>query len=576
MRNFINKNFFPLLFTIIITAFVNSFAQTNNNSYVFNGETSQLYVLDGQPVNADANQNGYKFFNSSASNKQITIQAWVYLIGNTPSNVEIPIVYRTVNNGKTFSMYLKDNKAYFSVGNNNTMTVSTNQLPAFQWLAISGTYDGSKVKIYSGGSLVASANFSITTGYTSTNGTTGLFVGKSNTGAFQGLIDEIRIFNTALSANNINNSGGNGNPAENIPQSLIQYLTGQWSFTAFSYYNGIKSLNDLSTYKNHLRVFNIDEILKSKNPPLFVVNSTGDGSDLNPGDGIADAGNGVTTLRAAIQEANALAGRQIIYFYIPGSAPYIIQPGTALPVITEQVYLNATTQTGYSGSPLVQVTGSFGGLTITGGLSSVRGLAMNNSTGYSLMLSSAGGNNIETNKIAGILINSSGNNINGNTVTNSTASGISILAGAINNLIGTSSANNITGNVGYGISISNANGNQILSNTFGTNGLGGILISNSSGIVTGNIISGNSGIGIALDGGTGSHISNNTIGSNTGGGISISNGGGNLTENIITGNTGLGILVTAGSGNQITKNTVSSNTLGGISLYNSTVTLTSN
>ncbi len=250
MQNFIIKNIYLTFLITIIINFSHNFAQTNNFSYVFNGESSILSVFDGQPITADANQNGFKFFNSNSTNKQITVQAWVFLIGNTPSNVEIPIVYRTVNNGTTFKMYLKNNKAYFSVGNNNTIIVNTNQLPAFQWLAISGTYDGSKVKIYSGGSLIATSNFNITTGYTVTNGTTGLFVGKSNNGAFRGLIDEIRVFNTALSANNINNSGGNGNPAENLPSSLVQYLYGRWSFTEFSYYGGTKALNDLSNYKN--------------------------------------------------------------------------------------------------------------------------------------------------------------------------------------------------------------------------------------------------------------------------------------------------------------------------------------
>ncbi|HSR17415.1 MAG TPA: hypothetical protein VLM39_04905, partial [Ignavibacteriaceae bacterium] len=75
MRNFINKNFSLAVFIIILFTFNNSIAQTNNNSYVFNGESSQLYVLDGQPVNNDANQNGFKFFNSNTSNKQITVQA---------------------------------------------------------------------------------------------------------------------------------------------------------------------------------------------------------------------------------------------------------------------------------------------------------------------------------------------------------------------------------------------------------------------------------------------------------------------------------------------------------------------
>ena len=42
---------------------------------------------------------------------------------------------------------------------------------------------------------------------------------------FRGLIDEVRIWRFALQDNNINNSGGNGNPSENFPQSLAQYLT---------------------------------------------------------------------------------------------------------------------------------------------------------------------------------------------------------------------------------------------------------------------------------------------------------------------------------------------------------------
>ena len=253
MKNFIKTYFCFSFFLTFLISSLNIYSQPNNNSYVFNGTTSMLSVLDGQPINTDANQTGFNYFNSNSSNKQITVQAWVYLIGDTPPNVEIPIVYRTVNNGKTFSMYLKDNKGYFSIGNNNNITINTDLLPAFQWTSITGTYDGSIVKIYAGGTLAASANFEITTGYTTTNGTTGLFIGKSETGAFRGLMDEVRIFHISLGANNINNSGGNGTPSENIPTSILQYLNGRWSFTEFSYYNGIKSLQDLSDFKNHLR-----------------------------------------------------------------------------------------------------------------------------------------------------------------------------------------------------------------------------------------------------------------------------------------------------------------------------------
>jgi large repetitive protein len=44
----------------------------------------------------------------------------------------------------------------------------------------------------------------------------------------------------------------------------------------------------------------------------FLVNSFADAADVNPGDGVADDGTGQTTLRAAIMEANALAGDDTI------------------------------------------------------------------------------------------------------------------------------------------------------------------------------------------------------------------------------------------------------------------------
>ena len=46
----------------------------------------------------------------------------------------------------------------------------------------------------------------------------------------------------------------------------------------------------------------------------FIVNVTGDAGDSNPGDGVCNNGTGNCTLRAAIQEANALAGSDVITF----------------------------------------------------------------------------------------------------------------------------------------------------------------------------------------------------------------------------------------------------------------------
>ena len=50
----------------------------------------------------------------------------------------------------------------------------------------------------------------------------------------------------------------------------------------------------------------------------FVVNSTVDAVDANVGDGVCRAAGGTCTLRAAIQEANAQPGPDVIYI-VPGT-----------------------------------------------------------------------------------------------------------------------------------------------------------------------------------------------------------------------------------------------------------------
>src|SRR5580765_8589899 len=53
----------------------------------------------------------------------------------------------------------------------------------------------------------------------------------------------------------------------------------------------------------------------------FTVNDLRDLSDANPGDGVCDttSGGGVCTLRAAIEESNALAGADTINFSVSGT-----------------------------------------------------------------------------------------------------------------------------------------------------------------------------------------------------------------------------------------------------------------
>ena len=80
----------------------------------------------------------------------------------------------------------------------------------------------------------------------------------------------------------------------------------------------------------------------------FVVNSTGDAADASAGNGVCDTGginsqgSAECTLRAAIQEANALGGSDLIFFSMPNTEPgysaspasYTITPASALRVST--------------------------------------------------------------------------------------------------------------------------------------------------------------------------------------------------------------------------------------------------
>ncbi|MGB8320794.1 MAG: right-handed parallel beta-helix repeat-containing protein, partial [Ignavibacteriaceae bacterium] len=547
MRNLTIKNLYFILLILTLFSIKNTAAHDNtNNSFLFNGESSQLYVYDGQPANGDANQNGFKFFNKKSSNDKISVQATFYLIGDTPPDADIPIIYRTVNNGTTFSLYIKNNKGYFSIGNNNTATVNTDEFPAFQWVTLTGTYDGRHLKIFLNGTLAANINFSITPGYSYTNGTTGLFVGKSNEGVFKGLIDQITIYND------------DDEPDHDNDDENSKY--GNWSFTEISAGN---LLVDQSGKKNNLHIIDITQVVPTNNLPFFVVTSTADDESANPGNGTAVSTNGQVTLRSAIQELNLSAGQHLVYFYIKGNAPQI-QPSSVLPDIIQPIILDGTIQSGYSGTPLVEISGTFGGITLSGGESTVKGLAINNSSGFGLTLANTGGNNIANNQISGILITSANNNISNNSITTSSGDGVSITTGAGNIL----SFNSVSGNIGNGISIVSASGNSITNNTIGSNNLNGISVSNSAGIITGNTITGNNGLGLLLSASSGNQVTKNTIDSNKAGGISLANTNETIDGNDVSENLASGIIINA-SNNTLSNNVISGNSSNGITINGS-------
>jgi CSLREA domain-containing protein len=70
--------------------------------------------------------------------------------------------------------------------------------------------------------------------------------------------------------------------------------------------------------KRPRRILALEPLEQRCTPANFVVNTTADTVDNNPGDGLALDSNGQTSLRAAIQEANALPGEDTISFNLGG------------------------------------------------------------------------------------------------------------------------------------------------------------------------------------------------------------------------------------------------------------------
>src|SRR5208283_5662227 len=159
-------------------------------------------------------------------------------------------------------------------------------------------------------------------------------------------------------------------------------------------------------------------------------------------------------------------GTDTITFQIPGSGPYIIQPLTVLPTITDPVTIDGTTEPGVQ---------------INGGGQAFDGLILGAGSGGSTIT----GLNIANFHGSGINVQSNGNTITGDLIgtdTTGMAAGpgnqTGILVSASNNSIGgtTAGAANIIGfNTGDAVDVSSGSGNAIRENRVFGNGAGIVL-----------------------------------------------------------------------------------------------------
>jgi uncharacterized repeat protein (TIGR01451 family) len=312
-----------------------------------------------------------------------------------------------------------------------------------------------------------------------------------------------------------------------------------------------------------------------------------------------DSGDG--SLRQAILDATASPGANAITFNIPGSGVQTIQPLSGFPALPAGVMLDATTQPGFAGTPVIEIDGTNAAadaFDVPGGNTSIRGLAINRFVGQpsgggsGIALSSEGSDIIEGNFVGTdpsgnfafgnsdcLAITSSANNTIGGTV----AAARDVLSASTTGLAEISM--NTTGTVGNLIEGNfigtNADGTAALSNTaIGMVLFNGTVSSNTVGGMTAgarNVISGNSigGLFLPNNASGGNLIQGNFIGTDAAGDRSIPNGNlqgvalgspGNTLGgtgvgggNTISGNNEPGVVLTDGA----TANLVQGNFIGG-------------
>ncbi len=190
---------------------------------------------------------------------------------------------------------------------------------------------------------------------------------------------------------------------------------------------------------------------------------------------------GAGSLRQAILNANAASGPDTITFQI-GSGPRTISLLSELPSIQEEVVLDATTQPGYAGAPLIELNGagagaSASGLTVFAGQTVIRGFVINRFGSNGIALRGGASSVVRNNYI--------GTDSTGAAAAGNGGDGVSIYGDSGGNLIGGPTAdwrNVISGNGSNGIVISapSPGGNKIRNNYIGLDAQGVAALGNAS------------------------------------------------------------------------------------------------
>ena len=296
---------------------------------------------------------------------------------------------------------------------------------------------------------------------------------------------------------------------------------------------------------------------------LYVVNTTGDAD-------ICDAT--TCSLRGAINAANTNVGADTIVFQIPGTGPFTIDVGTALPLLIDSVILDGRPNAAQRPNVFIRGTGTppgTHGFVVEAGNVVIANLGIGGFPGAGIVTQGGGNGRFGSNWI--------GVGPGGASFASNGLSGINLsTAGNVVGGLAAIDRNVISGNGAFGVEICCGGGNQVLGNYIGVgengradlrNEDGGVSIASANNVVRGNVISANNLVGPLSHGvfiggalAFGNVVAGNLIGPaadgtrgfpNAGAGVFITSGASNNTiggataadRNVISGNSAEGVRV---------------------------------
>jgi hypothetical protein len=210
----------------------------------------------------DGNNDFISTSHSSVLNTtNLSVEAWVKADPTQLDYATIVDKGSDTTNGNGWALQFNGSTGNIRFWNNNAVTVSTSSIKDNSWHHIAATFDGANYKLYVDGSL----ENTVPSSTPPINNDSNLVIANLNSGNanFKGLIDEVRIWNTARTQTQIQS---------NRNKDLIGNESGLVTYYNMEYNVGTSLLKDMTTNANNGTLNNMNAVSSWVNPGA--VNST--------------------------------------------------------------------------------------------------------------------------------------------------------------------------------------------------------------------------------------------------------------------------------------------------------------